>query len=406
MGLVNQTLTYGAVNSADYGIYIGGEGVFNAPKRDTKLITIPGRNGVFAQDQGRFENIIVTYPCFYVAHDLATFAEDLAAFREAMLSQIGYQRLEDTLNPDEYREALFIDGLEVQPVRYNTVAEFELTFNCKPQRWLKVGETAQAIASGGNITNPTLFGAAPLIEAEGYGTITIADQEITILNNPYGIIYLWQTQSLDIAENTSKQLEIFNSAEEYNTLVNTGDVITLLPCSVIYTIAATALSISQESGQGTATVTQSGTTGTVAVSFPTLEFTAGTAATVSKIFMLSITTTTGNTVTKAMDISIAYDGARVFTFSRTWWVPDLGYHLNAAKPPFSLGTCAVDSTATPDVSIIIDTEIGFAEYSDGTDANSNVIMPAELIKLGPGANAITYESTITDFSITPRWWRV
>ena len=35
---IENSITFGGVNSADYGIYISGEGVFNAPKRDVEMI--------------------------------------------------------------------------------------------------------------------------------------------------------------------------------------------------------------------------------------------------------------------------------------------------------------------------------------------------------------------------------
>ena len=48
---------FDGINSLDYGIYITGEAVYNAPERDVEMISIPGRNGEFALDNGRFNNI-------------------------------------------------------------------------------------------------------------------------------------------------------------------------------------------------------------------------------------------------------------------------------------------------------------------------------------------------------------
>ena len=55
-------LIYGDVDSSDYGIYISGEGVYDAPERAVEFVNVPGRNGAIALDQGRYENIKVTYP--------------------------------------------------------------------------------------------------------------------------------------------------------------------------------------------------------------------------------------------------------------------------------------------------------------------------------------------------------
>ena len=114
------SITFGGVNSADFGIYISGEGVFNAPKRDVEMIKIPGRNGEFALDNGRFENIEVTYPAFnFEPDDYDTFMQNLSDFRNAICAQRGYQRLTDTFHPDEYRMATYIGGLEIKPVKYS-----------------------------------------------------------------------------------------------------------------------------------------------------------------------------------------------------------------------------------------------------------------------------------------------
>ena len=70
-----KALTFGGSCSRNYGVYITGEGVFNAPERAIEMISIPGRNGAFALDKGRFENIEVTYPAGIVADNQADFAK-------------------------------------------------------------------------------------------------------------------------------------------------------------------------------------------------------------------------------------------------------------------------------------------------------------------------------------------
>ena len=150
MAVMRQSIIFGGVNSADYGIYIGGEGTFNAPKRAVELVSVPGRNGAIAIDQGHYENITVTYSAFNYEADLATFRQQLTDFRNAIASLKGYQRLQDTFNPDEYRLAMFVDGIEIKPIMYNTAAEFDIVFNCKPQRYLVSGEEEIEVARGQN----------------------------------------------------------------------------------------------------------------------------------------------------------------------------------------------------------------------------------------------------------------
>lgn len=187
---MRHSITFGGVSSADYGIYIGGEGTFNAPERDVEMISIPGRDGAFALDKGRFENIEVRYTVINQEPDLATFSANLEGFRNALCSQRGYQRLEDTFHPDEYRMAVFADKFEVKPIEYNTAAEFDIVFDCKPQRYLTDGETAVSVDDGDTLTNPTLFEAHPLLMVEGAGAVTVNGYNVQINDEEVGEIEL------------------------------------------------------------------------------------------------------------------------------------------------------------------------------------------------------------------------
>lgn len=179
MALFN-SFTFDGENSLDNGIYISGEAAYNAPERAVEMITVPGRNGAIAMDQGRFENIEVTYPAGCFASDEEGFANKIAEFRNILASRYSYKRLTDTYNPDEFRMALYKSGLEVETAIHNSAGEFDITFDCKPQRWLVSGETMRVFTSNGTITNPTLFDAKPLLVVTGYGDIGIGNDILTI----------------------------------------------------------------------------------------------------------------------------------------------------------------------------------------------------------------------------------
>ena len=200
-----KTFTFDGKRSRDYNTYITGSAVYNAPEREVEMIEIPGRNGAFALDKGRFQNIEVTYPAGIYAESQEDFAEALSDLRNMLCSRTSYCRLEDEYNPDEYRMAVYKSGLDVDPAAFQRAGEFEITFECKPQRWLKSGETKQAIAnSGDTITNPTLFESGPLLEIEGYGTIDFNGFEIEIDSGQIGEITLSNGGSgtqFDIDEN-------------------------------------------------------------------------------------------------------------------------------------------------------------------------------------------------------------
>lgn len=177
---VFNSFTFDGNNSLDMGIYITGEAAFNAPERTVEMITVPGRNGAIAIDQGRFENIEVTYPAGCFADSQSDFADKIGTFRNILASRYTYKRLTDTYNPNEFRMGMYKAGLDAGPVGYGTAAEFDIIFDCKPQRWLVSGETAQTFNASGSITNPTLFDARPLLVVTGAGTLTLGSQTLTI----------------------------------------------------------------------------------------------------------------------------------------------------------------------------------------------------------------------------------
>lgn len=173
---MRNTFTFGSITSSDFGVYISGSGVYNAPEREYNPIPIPGRNGDILLDGKRYSNIEVTYPAFIYSN----YKTNLANLRSALLSATGYQRLSDTYHTDEYRLAYFGGGIEVDARPQNDAGEFELTFSCKPQRFLTSGDTQVTLSTSGTLTNPTLFNAKPLIVCTGAGTLTIKSQTITI----------------------------------------------------------------------------------------------------------------------------------------------------------------------------------------------------------------------------------
>lgn len=187
--------TPGRFSSKSYGVYITGEGVYDMPERDAELITIPGRNGALIMDNGRFNNIQVTYHCGMFGDDQTEFASNFASFRERLANYTvnGYQFLYDDYNTDTFRKAAYLGGLEVSPVAYGQAGEFDITFDCKPQRFLKSGNSYKEMSPSPWFINPTNWSSAPVLRfkmtgtsgtislyADSYGTT----QTITINNAP------------------------------------------------------------------------------------------------------------------------------------------------------------------------------------------------------------------------------
>lgn len=172
-------LTFAGKSSLDFGIKISGEGTYNRPKRRTTTQEIDGRNGALIIDEDCFDNIVVTYPSFII-DNMPQRIEDFANY---MSSFAGYQRIEDTYDPDVYRLGQYMTEIEIKTHGYmNRQGEFDISFNCKPQRFLKSGEIPLTYESSGNIWNRTKFASQPLIRVygSGAGTVAIGSSYITI----------------------------------------------------------------------------------------------------------------------------------------------------------------------------------------------------------------------------------
>ena len=232
VGNVQKGFTFDGVSSKVYNTHIPGRGVYDAPVRDVEMITIPNRNGDFALDRGHFSNIQVTYNAYIVADTPAEFASAVSDLRNWLCSKKGYVRLEDDYNAGEYRLAVYKNGLPVEPFAAIS-GTFDIVFECKPQRYLASGETAVSIASGGTITNPTLFDAGPLLAVVGYGGIEFNGYKMNITNALMGNVNVVTNSactldSFDLTGNNPTQFtSVFKSVEiPVGSYGNTGDSFT------------------------------------------------------------------------------------------------------------------------------------------------------------------------------------
>lgn len=421
------SITFGGVNSADFGIYISGEGVFNAPKRDVEMIKIPGRNGEFALDNGRFENIEVTYPAFnFEPDDYDTFMQNLSDFRNAICAQRGYQRLTDTFHPDEYRMATYIGGLEIKPVKYNTASEFNIVFDCKPQRWLVSGESAIEVDSGDTLTNPTLFESGPLLETAGHGTIGFNGYEIEFEGVPIGEVQIAEKTSWTMESTKTTMLDATGDFTFDTTLLNTGDPIypEAREFEIRTSLSANYGRFSDEGFRTTPTnvldahgsaINKTSPKRYITHLIPDLGdgFVYGTAKTVHCSaefrYQYGATESSMSYWFETVDVTIAYDGTDTYTVS----VSSLSSLASAVTRSLTVGlttpTIYGNSSKPNTDPIFIDCDLGEAYTNEGgvyRSLNQYIDLGSDLPKLGVGENEITFDNTITELKVTPRWWKV
>lgn len=415
-GAIYKALKFDNVSSRTYGVYITGEAVYNAPERDVEMITIPGRSGSFALDNGRFENIEVSYPAGIFADTEADFRQAISDFRNFLCSRNGYVRLQDEYNPDEYRMAVYKSGLEVTPAMLKA-GEFNIVFDCKPQRWLTSGETEVAVTSGDTLTNPTLFESSPMLEVEGYGNIQFNGYEIELENATIGDTVL-KIGGSENAQSDSSGLYIFHQFEPIS--FNSGDYMSVSEVNIVANCKLVA------SGGGTIT---SATTTTPGLSVEYVPAQDGGLNLTLRYKMPVGSWETGLSQSFAVNqyftIVSHYSDATetthniLFYFSSRW----SSYGKQSLTIGLQNSTYIIPASAVIGYSDIIvdsslpalghptyiDCDLGEAYLINGGEPvslNRFIDLGSDLPVLASGANEITFDNTITDLKVVPRWWKI
>lgn len=178
MGLIDNEFIFNNVSSKDFNIFCSGVDNYAAPLRQYEGIEIAGKNGLVLRDKKCYHNSPAVYKCIIYNNP-----NDYERFKAFMMSQAGYKRLEDSFHPDEFRIAAVADAIEPK-VKGNDyeLFSFEITFSCKPQRFLKDGEKTYTINTSGQLINNTYYEALPLLRVYQNGTITINNKTLTCTN--------------------------------------------------------------------------------------------------------------------------------------------------------------------------------------------------------------------------------
>ena len=424
-GAIYKSLSFDGVTSRSYGVYITGQAVYNAPKREVEMIAIPGRNGAFALDHGRFENIEVTYPAGIFADNEADFAQAISNFRNYLCSRRGYVRLTDEYNPNEYRMAIYKSGLEVSPAQLRA-GEFNITFECKPQRWLTSGETDISVSDGDAITNPTLFDASPLLKVKGNGTIAFNSYTITLDAGNMGYTEIETPFQFELP--LSKQLTspLFNSTDEIQTgIISIRWGVDALPSYAGFSEIYLGHHISggtwsdPDEGDGTTKIETVFDTlkkqPRVVTTFPVHLFSGESATTMTDIAKCEfvgaqsgdlrplVRVTANITITytpSTQTLSVTVSGTITNSTGISTFATDTS-HCNSV---YAYSTVNVLGNPT-----YIDCDLGEAYKIDNSSyisLNSHIDLGSDLPKLAPGSNSVSFDNTITELKIVPRWWAV
>ena len=189
-------MLYGVVmfngrSSKDSGFEIELFPAYTFAEMDIESVHIPGRSGDVITTRGKsFFNVQKPYEVSMgsMVDTLPVMAERLSSW---LHSAPGYARLEDTYEPDYYRMACYHESGEIENI-LNHGGRGTITFDCKPQRFLKSGEAFRKIDSPMIWRNVAGQPATPRIRVRGLqngnGSIIINSTAIKIVKITDGMI--------------------------------------------------------------------------------------------------------------------------------------------------------------------------------------------------------------------------
>lgn len=168
----NGRFNYAGETSADFGMIITGAPIFERPARKSQAFEVPGRNGVILQQQDAWADVSRVYNIAVAVDHAAELPAKVYGFTSWLNSIKGYQRLEDSFEPEVFRLAYYNGGGDVSNnlMQYGEAA---VSFTCRPERFYKSGEIPKPLTNGASIYNPTRFNAKPLLHIEGSGAVAI-----------------------------------------------------------------------------------------------------------------------------------------------------------------------------------------------------------------------------------------
>lgn len=210
-------------SSSDLGLEVETYPTYTFPEKEYDVIHVPGRNGDLLIDTNTYSNTTRQYKVSAAA--LSTpFYQKVNDVVEWLHSASGYARLEDSYEPDYFRMACYRESNNIENI-FNQAGRGTITFDCKPQRFLKSGETAVTFNSSGVITNPTVFPSYPTIKVYSsnskFGTVTIGG---------YSFVLKQANGSTSIEVNSEIQ-DVYDGYKNMNAYIvlNGGEFPKLMP---------------------------------------------------------------------------------------------------------------------------------------------------------------------------------
>lgn len=208
MGIV----VYNGVSTEELGILVENPPDYEVAERDYEIISIPGKHGDVVIDRGGYKNVERSYNLAFGENggNFAVFASRVSGWLQ---SGYGYKRLEDSYEPDYYMMARVSGSNSITNIEQQA-GRLKVTFDRKPQRFLKIGDHPIEFTKAGSVYNPTIYPSEPIIKVYGSGTgrIFIGNYDITISNLVDGVTIDSEIQEVYSGYNNfNKNVNFLNS---------------------------------------------------------------------------------------------------------------------------------------------------------------------------------------------------
>lgn len=202
-------------SSHDLGIKIERFPNYETPEKDYDVIHVPGRNGDVIIDKGTFLNVPRRYQ-ISVATTGNDFYKVINPIAEWLHSSSGYARLEDSYEPDYYRLAVYRESNSIENI-FDDAGRATISFDCKPQRFLKSGDIPVAFYENGSLRNPTNFSSFPIISLKisknEAGFVRVGNYQFSIKAQTSEIDYLQDSSSEFILDSSQNKISAVNILE-------------------------------------------------------------------------------------------------------------------------------------------------------------------------------------------------
>lgn len=171
--MLDETFYLDGIDAMSVGLRLQSQIAFSEAVPVVESQAIPGRNGNLIFETGSYENRVGTASCFCLQKDVERAISSAGRF---LMGKKGYRRLETSDDREHYWMARVENSPQVA-MRLRTLAPFDISFDCKPQRFVKSGENSVMFTESGSLFNQYGQTALPLITLYGHGagTLTIGN---------------------------------------------------------------------------------------------------------------------------------------------------------------------------------------------------------------------------------------